>query len=245
MSAACALAIMTKAPRAGCVKTRLSPPLTPDEAAGLHACFLKDTAECVAAAALRGRCAGVAAYTPEGSEPLFEGLLPPGFRMVPQRGDGFGARLHHAAADVLRAGYAAVCLIDSDSPTLPPASLEAAAAALAAPGERVVLGPADDGGYYLIGITAARERLFAEIAWSTDRVLAQTIARARELDLEVVLLPPWYDVDDGASLRRLCEELFPVGGARGPAGGYHAPHTRAYLGRLLAAESERLRLRAS
>lgn len=245
MSAACALAIMTKAPRAGCVKTRLSPPLTANEAAALQACFLKDTAECVAAATLGGRCAAVAAYTPEGAEPLFESLLPPGFRMVPQRGDGFGARLHNVAADVLRAGYAAVCMIDSDSPTLPPATFEAAAAALAAPGERVVLGPADDGGYYLIGMTAVRARLFAEIAWSTDQVLAQTIARARELNLEVVILPPWYDVDDSASLRRLCEELFPGGNVGGPAGGYHAPHTRAYLARLLAAENERARLGAS
>lgn len=246
MTRGCALAIVTKAPRAGSVKTRLAPPLTLDEAAALHACFLRDTAESIAALGAAGRCGGVAVYTPEGAEPLLGGLLPADFRLFPQRGDGFGDRLLNAARDVLDAGYRAVCLIDSDSPTLPPAALEAAVAVLAQPGERVVLGPADDGGYYLIGLTAAHPRLFADITWSTHQVLAQTIARAQETGLDVALLPRWYDVDDGASLRRLCEELVPDGrAAGGAASGYHAPHTRAFLRRLLAAERERPRLRAS
>lgn len=236
---------MTKAPTAGSVKTRLSPPLTLDEAAGLYACFLKDTAESIAAFGAAGRGAGVAVYTPESAEALFGRLLPPDFGLIPQRGEGLGERLLNAAAEILTAGYRSVCLIDSDSPTLPPAALEAAMAALAQPGERVVLGPADDGGYYLIGMTAARPRLFADVAWSTDQVLTQTIARARETGLEVVLLPRWYDVDDGASLRRLCEELVPDhrAGTRPP--GYHAPHTRDYLRRLLASEHERILLRVS
>jgi rSAM/selenodomain-associated transferase 1 len=245
MSGPCALAIMTKAPRAGSVKTRLSPPLTADEAAGLHACFLKDTAESIAALGADGRCSGVAVYTPEGTEQLFDGLLPPAFRMLPQRGQGFGDRLLNAASDLLEAGYGSVCLIDSDSPTVPPATFEAAAAALAQPDERLVLGPADDGGYYLIGMTVACPRLFAEIAWSTDQVLNQTIARAQEAGLDVALLPRWYDVDDGASLRRLCEELFHDGPTGGAAPGYHAPHTRDFLRRLLAVECGRPRLRAS
>jgi uncharacterized protein len=245
MTGGCALAIVTKAPTAGSVKTRLSPPLTLDEAAELQACFLKDTAESLATLGAAGRCAGIAVYTPEGAEPLFRGLLPPDFRLFPQRGNGFGDRLLNAAVDILAAGYGSVCLIDSDSPTLPAAALEAAMAALAQPGERVVLGPTDDGGYYLIGMTAARPRLFADITWSTDQVLAQTAARAQEAGLEIVLLPRWYDVDDGASLHRLCEELLPDGRAGGTAPGYHAPHTRDFLRRLLAGEHEHPRLGAS
>lgn len=234
-----ALAIMTKAPAAGSVKTRLVPPLTPDEAARLQACFLKDTAERIAAVDVKG-CAGVAVYTPQGAEPLFRALLPPGFGLVPQRGDTLGDRLHNAAADLFAAGYAAVCLVDSDSPTLPPAALERAVAALERPGERVVLGPAEDGGYYLIGVKATRGRLFADIEWSTDRVLAQTVARAREVGLEVELLPRWYDVDDGPSLCRLCEELVPDVPASGVLPGYPAPHTRAYLRQLVATGAHRI-----
>jgi uncharacterized protein len=146
---------------------------------------------------------------------------------------------------VLAAGYDAVCLIDSDSPTLPRAALEAAAAALRQRGERIVLGPADDGGYYLIGMTAAHPRLFTGIDWSTDRVLAQTMRLAREAELEVVLLQRWYDVDDGVGLLRLCEELFPSGRIPGSTHGYYAPHTRDFLGRLLTVEREGLGVCAS
>jgi len=132
-----------------------------------------------------------------------------------------------------------VCLIDSDGPTLPPAVLARAVAALEEPGERVVLGPADDGGYYLIGLTACRPRLFADIAWSTDGVLAQTVARARELDVDVELLPRSYDVDDGPSLGRLCEELIDAP-ASSASPGYRAPHTRDHLRRLVAAGGQRV-----
>ena len=241
---ACAFAIMTKAPRSGRVKTRLVPPLTLDEAAGLQVCFLKDTAESVASLCNAGHGTGIAVYTPEDAAPLIRELLPPHFGLLLQRGETLGARLLNAGADLLAAGYASVCLIDSDSPTVPPAVLTQAAALLALPGRRVVLGPADDGGYYLIGVTACHPGLFADIAWSTDRVLAQTIDRARELALPVHLLPPWYDVDDGPSLRRLCGELFSDDRAANPAVAqdpYGAPHTRDYLRRLVSDGREDLR----
>jgi uncharacterized protein len=234
---ACALGIMTKAPRAGRVKTRLVPPLTLEEAAELQVCFLKDTAENIAAICDACRGTGIAVYTPEGAAASLRELLPPHFGLLPQHGDGLGERLSNAASDLLAAGYASVCLIDSDSPTVPPAAFARAAALLALPNPRVVLGPADDGGYYLVGVTARHPRLFAGIAWSTDRVLAQTIARAREIGLPVDLLPSWYDVDDGPSLRRLCRELLldgRVGSHTGAPGGYAAPHTREYLWRLVS-----------
>ena len=240
----CALAMMIKAPRAGASKTRLVPPLTHEEAARLSVCFLRDTAENIAAgcAVAGGGACGVAAYTPAGAESAFDGLLPADFALLAQRGETFGERLFYAAEDLLAAGFDSVCLIDSDSPTLPTGALAAAAAELARPGDRVVVGPADDGGYYLVGLKSAHRRLFEEIEWSTGRVLAQTIERAHECGLEVGLLPAWYDVDDAATLARLCAELFAGGEAAAcpPGGsqfaGYPAAHTREHLSRLIEGE---------
>lgn len=235
----CALAVMIKSPRAGAVKTRLVPPLTFDEAAALSICFLRDTASNIADVASYGASEGVAVYTPVGSESSFNGLLHAGFNLVAQRGEDFGERLFHAAEDLLALGYGSLCLIDSDSPTLPRGFLIDAVRRLAQPGDRLVLGPSDDGGYYLIGLKQAHARLFEEIAWSTDQVLGQTVERARELALEISMLPAWYDVDDGASLRRLCDELFLHGHGdvrRDGLKGYEAKHTRGYLARLIEAE---------
>lgn len=260
----CALAMMIKAPRAGESKTRLVPPLTHEEAAALSVAFLRDTATNIAAACAEHAEGGgrgvdaVAAYTPRGAEAAFDGLLPQEFALLPQRGDSFGERLLHAADDLLRLGYESCCLIDSDSPTLPRALLTAAIAELSRPGERIVLGPADDGGYYLIGMRRAHRRLFEEIEWSTAGVAAQTIARAREINLDVALLPAWYDVDDGASLRRLCVELFdaPLGEFNSSQGSddktcpaqlapFAATHTRAALARLLEGDArERIGIEA-
>ena len=111
----CALAVMAKAPRAGKVKTRLQPPLSPEEAAALNVCFLRDTAENIAAVASEGGAQGVVCYTPVGDEAAFDGLLPEGFALIAQRGDGFGERLLCAVEDILSCGFGAVCLIDSDS----------------------------------------------------------------------------------------------------------------------------------
>ena len=240
----CALGVMIKAPRAGASKTRLVPPLAHEEAAALSVCFLRDTAANVAAACEAagaaggaGAASGVAVYTPVGAEAAFEGLLPEGFSLLAQRGDGFGERLRNAADDLLRLGFDSLCLIDSDSPTLPTRALAAAVEELSKPGDRVVLGPADDGGYYLVGVKRAHAKLFERIDWSTERVLRQTVERACEINVDVALLPAWYDVDDAATLARLCEELFgerPVGGA--PLKGYAAAHTRAHVAGIIERE---------
>jgi hypothetical protein len=132
-------------------------------------------------------------------------------------------------------------LIDSDSPTLPPQFLQAAVSALARPGERVVLGPAEDGGYYLIGLKKAHRHVFEDIDWSTSKVLRQTITRARERHLPVTVLPTWFDVDDATGLRQLCDELF-LGHKTLSATAYHAPHTRRYLSRLIEGEGGRQRI---
>jgi len=236
---------MTKAPQAGSSKTRLVPPLTAHEAATLSSCFLRDTCDNIARVSLDGTAAGVAVYTPIGAEAFFDGLLPDSFSLLGQRGITFGNRLLHATEDLISLGYDSLCLIDSDSPTLPVAFLRAAVSALALPGDRVVLGPAKDGGYYLIGLKTIHPNLFEGIDWSTAKVLRQTIARAKEINLPVTVLPAWFDVDDAAGLQQLCNELFFKNGNQpAPADPvpFKAPHTRAYLSRLLEADGVRRRI---
>ncbi len=228
----CALAVMTKAPRAGRVKTRLSPPLTPEEAASLNTCFLRDTAAAIAVTAAKGLAHGVGVYTPVGEESAYTDILPADFYLTRQRGDLFGERLTLAADDLLHLGFNSLCLIDSDSPTVPQSAYARAAQLLSQPGDRIVLGPSDDGGYYLIGLKQLHRRVFEDIDWSTERVAEQTIARAQEIGVPLELLPTWYDVDDRATLRRLCDELL----GEEVSNGYEAPHTRVFLESLIEGE---------
>jgi hypothetical protein len=229
----CALAVMTKAPQAGQVKTRLVPPLKPDEAAELNKCFLRDTTAAISNATTNHQACGVAVYTPVGAESAFVNLLPAGFSLLPQRGTGFGERLYYATDDLFKCGFGSVCLIDSDSPTVLASSFSQAVRKLAESGDRVVLGPCEDGGYYLIGLKNPHRELFDEIDWSTERVLDQTTRRAREIRLEVKLLAPGNDVDDAGSLGRLCEELL---GDKSTSAGDIAPNTRRFLSEIVAHE---------
>ena len=223
----CALAVMTKVPRAGHVKTRLIPPLTAEEAAEINVCFLRDTAAAIQQAC-RSRAIGIAVYTPVGFETSYSNILPPEFLLLPQRGEDFGERLGLAVEDLFRCGFGSVCLIDSDSPTVPAAVYAQAVGWLSEPDDRVVLGPSDDGGYYLIGLKKNHPAVFERIDWSTDRVFEQTRSRAKELSVEVSLLPAGYDVDDRSSLNRLCDELLDD---RTPAA--MARHTRKFLAALV------------
>jgi len=219
----CALAVMTKAPRPGKVKTRLVPPLTPEEAAQLNVCFLRDTAAAIAQAC-GTNARGVGVYTPRGSEEVYYDILPAEFALLPQRGNEFGERLTLAAKDLFQCGFSSVCLIDSDSPTVSSESYARAVEWLSRAQESVVLGPSDDGGYYLIGMKRDRPKLFERVDWSTERVFDQTVERARELKMDVRLLPNEYDVDDAATLRRLRDELLTKDTPE-----HIAPNTRRFL----------------
>jgi uncharacterized protein len=243
----CALAVIAKAPVSGAVKSRLVPPLTRDEAAALSRCFIRDVCASIESAGAmippqaRVSVSGVIAYTPAGAETAFDGLAPRSFELIEQRGEGLGERLINVASDLLNAGFDSVAMMNSDSPTIPAASLADAVASLAGPGDRVTIIGADDGGYCLIGLKEAHPRVFEEIAWSTDAVFAQTLERVGELGLEIARLPSWYDVDDAAALRRLVAEMFaheprgeragsPSGtGSGGATTGFAAPATRAWL----------------
>lgn len=222
----CAIAIMAKAPRAGDAKTRLVPPLSPEHAAALSACFIRDGAENIAAAAQYASIDGYIAFAPQDAEVEFRPLLARGTRLLPSRRQGLGESLYDATVDLLGAGYGSVCLVNSDSPTLPTSILVQAVRILSSAGDRLVLGPAEDGGYYLIGVKQRHRRLFEDIAWSTPQVLAQTEERARGLKLIIDRLPAWYDIDDITSLRRLRAQLHQAGAEDSI---YPASHTAAFL----------------
>jgi len=229
---------MIKTPRNGFSKTRLSPPLQSEEAAEISRCFLRDTSATVEALMRADQfVVGVAAYTPVGSEPELAELLPAQFKMLAQRQGDLGSRLTGVTEDLFSLGFSAVCLLDSDSPTLPLENLRATATTLKEGSDRVVIGPCTDGGYYLIGMSRSCAKLFEEIDWSTNSVYQQTISRAKEINLPMVQLPVWYDVDDKDSLNRLLSELFPEWSMEKVPQGSSAPNAKEFLHRLLTGES--------
>ena len=202
---ACAIAVMAKASAPGRTKTRLCPPLEPVEAAAFNTAFIADIVANILAAG--PTLAPYVAYGPAGAGHFFDALLPPGVGRIEAAQPGFGACLRATLGHLLALGHPAAAVLNADSPTLPPALLAEMAEVLARPGDRAVLGPSTDGGYYVLGLKTPHRRLFEDIDWSTERVAAQTLERAAEIGLEVHLLPPWYDVDDAAALRLLHGEL--------------------------------------
>jgi uncharacterized protein len=205
--ASCGIAVMAKASTAGRTKTRLVPPLNYQEAAAFNTAFLKDVAENLLAAGRQAPIAGYMAFGPPGSEEFFRNSVPADIGLVEAWLPSFGDCLLRAVQAVLECGHRGAVVLNSDSPTLPTSLLVEAANFLAEPGDRAVLGPASDGGYYLLGLTQAHPRIFDDVEWSTSRVAGQTLERAREIGLDVHVLPPWYDVDDIDTLRILHAEL--------------------------------------
>ena len=204
----------------GQAKTRLVPPLTFEQAAALNIAFLQDIAGNLLLAGSYAPIAGYVAFAPAGSEEFFRGALPSTIGLIDACLPNFGDCLRRTIEEIFARGHVSAVVVNSDGPTLPTALLIETADALARPGERAVLGPSTDGGYYLLGLKTPHRRLFEEITWSTERVAAQTLERARELELDMHMLPSWYDVDDGEGLRRLYGEL---GSARAANG--LDPHT--------------------
>ncbi|MCX5724746.1 MAG: TIGR04282 family arsenosugar biosynthesis glycosyltransferase [Nitrospirae bacterium] len=202
-----ALVIFAKAPIAGEVKTRLCPPLTPDEAATLHGSFVLDMLE-------RTKLAVVKLQIPfhrylacaPSSELVFFKIMEErqGIRLLDQTGEGLGQRMHHTFVDLFAKGYKQVIIVGTDVPTLPLSVYQEALTMLGR--SDVVLGPALDGGYYLIGLTRPAEQLFAGVPWSTDQVLAVTQQKAKALGLSVGLTAAWRDVDTIADLQALITE---------------------------------------
>ncbi len=193
-----AVVIFAKAPVAGQVKTRLIPRLGVDAAAALHARLVERTLRMACAAAL----AEVGLWcTPDCHHAFFQ-RLGQQFRvhLHAQTGEGLGQRMHQAFSDALQR-KARVILIGTDCPALDHTYLHQAFAALHDKDD-VVLGPAEDGGYVLIGLRRPVAGLFNEMTWGTDAVLAQTLERARALGLKTHLLPVLWDVDRPEDVER-------------------------------------------
>ncbi len=189
------LGIFAKQPVPGRVKTRLCPPLTPEQAADLYQVCLQETVTRMKS--LVG-CELAICYS--GDKDWFAATFPD-VVLVPQRGRDLGERMARSLSAWLAAGYKAALLIGSDAPDLPLERIEQAFNALK--DADVVHGPAFDGGFYLVGETSHHPQLFQEISWSTGKVLEQTLVKATQLGLRSVLLEPWDDIDDLPALLRL------------------------------------------
>ena len=200
------LVIFAKTPAPGQVKTRLSPPFSPVEAAELYRCLLLDALDESSLAATELECDAVIAVDPAGAAMEIVSHAPPGFRAIPQGEGELGARMSRVAAQAAAAGAPFALLRGSDSPCLDRASLRAAAVALHA--ADLVVRPDPDGGYNLVGLGARaleigpRGGLF-DHPMSTPVVLRDTLLRAERLDLRVELMVHGFDIDRFDDLRRL------------------------------------------
>lgn len=193
-----ALIVFAKVPRPGAVKTRLSPPLTPSEAAELYDAFLHDALEIYERVDADVRLYLVDGPTETEQYPRLETFFQ-------QTGEGLGERMSNAFAETFSAGYDRVCIIGTDHPTIESGLIDSAFASLA--DNDLVVGPSLDGGYYLMGMKRLHKQLFSDMLYSHGDVFEDTIGRARSINLTTRVLMEWYDVDDLESLRLLIRDL--------------------------------------
>ncbi len=212
-----ALITMTKAPIPGEVKTRLCPPLTPDEASTLHGSFVLDELE-RSRKAIKTQALRVHRYlgcAPSPDHAFFRVLeARQEVRLLPQIGDDLGARMHHAFDQLFQRGYQRIIMVGTDLPDLPPTTYVEALTLLNE--HDLVLGPAVDGGYYLIGMKQPNPDLFSNIPWSTNQVTARTLERAKVLGLSHACLPPGHDIDSLDDLLNLIQHSSSKEGTRAP-----------------------------
>jgi len=212
--------VMVKAPRPGEVKTRLTPPLSPAQAADLARAFVQDVVKNA-----REACLDILiAYAPANGFPTLAPLLPFPLHWAEQQGTDLGERIEGAMASAEALGFGPMVVIGADSPTLPVSHLKTALLSLQSGEADLTLGPTEDGGYYLIGAQGRTAGLFDGVAWSTPSVFAQTLANGQRLGLRPCLLSAWYDVDTYDDLRRLRQDF-----KTDPALNDHAPATGAWL----------------
>lgn len=225
-----ALVVMAKAPIAGAVKTRLVPFLSATEAAELARALLLDQLEHLS----RLRSADLhLAFTPTQALATMQDLAPDRFELFPQTDGDLGARMQNIFARLFAKGYKNIVLIGADllpvpldyftqaftyldgekSPFHPPLTKHALSrveggerGGFDGPQKRAVLGPSQDGGYYLIGCNQQLPEIFADMTWGHDQVFAQTYARLRALGVPTLGLPQWFDIDTPADLKALAQD---------------------------------------
>lgn len=199
--------LFARAPQRGRVKTRLVPPLTAHQALALHLACLEATARLLASLPNRIHRFLYLTGTPRRARRSMRRLgLPAAVTVRTQRGRDLGARLERMFRELFAAGYERVLVIGSDTPTLPRTRLLEALASLRR--VEVVVGPTEDGGYYLIGCRRSPlPDIFRGIPWGTAQTFARTRARLRRTRVRFRVLPRWYDVDRPADLARLAREV--------------------------------------
>lgn len=195
------LLVFAKVPRPGDVKTRLTPVLTPAEAARLYEAFLTD-----ALALYDTLDVAVRLYLAPPLPDDRPSWVPDGIPVRGQEGTGLGARMLQAFRDAFDDGYDRPVVVGTDHPTLPAAFVRQSFAALEAPCS-LCIGPSADGGFYLLGMTDPYPQLFEGMSYSHDSVFADTLARIGTTDAQPTVLPRWYDVDTPAALHRLINDL--------------------------------------
>ncbi len=206
--------VMVKEPTPGSVKTRLTPPLTAEEAAGLATCFAQDT---VARVQLLGSKVIIAFY-PETAGQKLQSMFPAqDLVWVEQVGDDLGARLDSVMSYAASLGYGPLVAVGTDSPTVPTSFIQTAFDSLNAGEAEFALGRTEDGGFYLVGIRSYRSNLFAKIDWGTALAFEQALRNAKTHRLRTAELPTWYDVDTFPDLLRLRNELATGEESRGRA----------------------------
>lgn len=213
------LIVFAKPPIQGEVKTRLHTGIEPAEATDLYAAFLEDSL-----AQYQRLGPDVRLYV-SGDTSDIERRTGNQFHSFQQSGEDLGHRMQHAFAETFAAGYQRIAIIGTDHPSLPDDFIELAFRTLARP-QSVVIGPAEDGGYYLLGMNEFYPQLFESMTFSREDVFERTVDRAVGTSAELTILPTWYDVDRPETLTRLLADL--------SKNGQRAPRTRAVLLRLAA-----------
>lgn len=215
-----ALIIFAKLPLPGTVKTRLTPPLSAEEACGLYSAMITDTLT------LCGSLAGVTPFlffqdTP--GAPDFFAALAPEICSLPQRGHDLGERMQSAFTEIFARGFSSIALIGTDSPDLPPEYIFEGFSLLEYEHTDVVFGPAEDGGYYLLAMKRVWGELFMKLPWSSEKLLAASVEAAKDACLGASFLAMWYDIDTATDLYR--QELLETKST--------AAHTRKFLTSIL------------
>jgi len=222
-----ALVLMSKAPIPGKTKTRLQSHLKPEECAELHRAFLKDISAKLKNINIKHKTLDLfLSYTPEGSENLFSDLIGDDFKLILQTGKDLGARMYNSITEVHNQSSKPVIITGTDLPSLPAEIITEAVAALKE--KDVVIGPAVDGGYYLIGMQTPLPFLFTCKEWGSDSVLVKTINSASEHNLKIHFLPEWYDIDTFNELLLFRNELIKMKKDK-----FYPEHSSIYLEKIL------------
>ncbi len=197
---------MLKIPVVGQVKTRLATQIGKEDATKLYRCFIHDTFSRIS---LLSNIDIIAAYTPQHLISRAKRLAPSGAIIIPQKGRDLGERLQNIFSHLFSIGYKKIAIIGADSPDLPIEYIEKSFLLLEGKTE-FVLGPAEDGGYYLIAMSRDHREIFKDIPWSTDAVFKETVEKAKKAGLKSAILPKWYDVDEINTLKKLRNNLMSI-----------------------------------